>query len=136
MFWKIIGLEAWKILVTSQTSNINSCLEDNMNLERTHSYWSGNPPSYNTLDLLQPQQVYTYERIPSYRTGNPSSFQSSNINSCLGDSLNLQTIPDYIHCCLEDSINLNYIFLFILFIYFMVVYSIIIKNKSKYFDSN
>src|SRR5580693_6593819 len=55
------------------------------------------PSTYNNLDLLQPQQVYTFETIPSY-------FNGSNINSCL-----------------EDSMNLNYIYLF-----FMVVLTIII----------
>jgi hypothetical protein len=61
------------------------------------SSFSANPPSYNNLDLLQPEQVYTFETIPSY-------FNGSNINSCL-----------------EDSMNLNYIYLF-----FMVVLTIII----------
>jgi hypothetical protein len=55
------------------------------------------PATNNNLDLLQPQQVYTFETIPSY-------FNGSNINSCL-----------------EDSMNLNYIYLF-----FMVVLTIII----------
>lgn len=66
---------------------------------------SSNPPSYNTLDLLQPQPVYT----------NWSSNPSTNISSW-GDSLNIQRIPNYlndlnINSCLEDSINLNYIFI-------------------------
>jgi hypothetical protein len=86
-------------------SNINSCLEDSINLQSTQS---GNPPSYNTLDLLQPQQVYTSERIPSYLSANPSSYQNTNINSCL-----------------EDSINLNYIVYFILFMLVLII----IKNK-------
>jgi hypothetical protein len=66
-----------------------------------------NPPSYHTFDLLQPEQVYINERI-----------DSSNTNSYLDDSINLQRIPSYfndlyINCCLEDSINLNYIYFII-----------------------
>jgi hypothetical protein len=98
--------------------------------ERVLSSFSANPPSYyNTLDLLQPQQVHISERVPSYIPTYSTTDPFSITNSCFEDSLNLQTFPEYyIHCCLEDSINLNYIFLFILFI--MVVYSIIIIKKD------
>jgi len=80
-------------------SNINSCLEDSINLQRSQSYWSCNPPSYN----------------------------STTINSCLEDSINLQRIPSFlndltINSCLEDSINLNY------YIFFIVVLTIIILS--------
>jgi hypothetical protein len=80
------------------------------------SSFSANPPSYNNLDLLQPEQVY----IPSYQNSSFTNFWSE-------DSMNIQSIPSYINCCLENSINLNYIILFI--IIFMVVLSIIFYLK-------
>jgi hypothetical protein len=57
------------------------------------------PSTNNTLDLVQPQQVYTL-----------------NSNSCLEDSINLQSIPSFlnqsnINCCLENSININLYFI-------------------------
>jgi hypothetical protein len=75
------------------TSNINSCLENSINLESTPSYLSGNPPSYNTLDLLQ--QVY----IPSYQN-------TSYIPTCQNTSY----IPSYqntsfTNYCSEDTRN-------------------------------
>jgi hypothetical protein len=100
-------------------------------------------------NLLQPQQVHISERVPTYIpsypstepfsitngvTSYPSTEPFSFTNSC--DSLNLQTFPEYyIQCCLEDSINLKYIFLIIIFILFTkVVYKIIylsLNNNSK-----
>lgn len=77
---------------------------------------SSNHHSYNILDLSQPQQVY----IPSYQN-------SSYIDFCSEDSMNLQRIPSYIFSCSEDSINLNYILLFIIFL-FLVVLTIRIKR--------
>jgi len=102
-------------------------LENSINLQSIPSYRTGYPPSYNsgdllqsvyppsynTLDLVQPEQVY----IPSYQ---------NTINSCLEDSINLQSIPSFlnqsnINCCLENSMNLNYILLNIIFIVVLII---------------
>lgn len=100
-----------EVITNSWSNNIS---------EGITSPWSNNPPSYHTLDLLQPQQVYIYERIPIFER-----IPSSNTNSYLDDSINIQRIPGYlndlyINSCLEDSINLKYI------LFFMLVVTIII----------
>jgi hypothetical protein len=115
------------LLQPQQVHSYNTSEGIHCTSERITSSFSANPPSYNTLDLLQPQQVHISERVPSYIPTYSTTDPFSITNSCFEDSLNLQTFPEYyIHCCLEDSINLNYIFLIIIFI--MVVYSIIIKK--------
>jgi hypothetical protein len=101
--------------------------------------------SYNTLDLLQPQQVHIAERVPTYVpsypstdpfsitngvTSYPSTEPFSFTNSC--DSLNLQTFPEYyIQCCLEDSINLKYSLIILFIIFTMVNYCWIHYHSNK-----
>ena len=100
------------------SEGISSC-SSNYTSEGITTSWSSNASSHT---LLQPEQVYIPGIIPS-----------SSMTSYSEDTMNIQRIPSYwndlnIHCCLEDSINLNYIILFILF--FMVVLTIIINNKK------
>jgi len=88
-----------------------------------------NPPSYHTLDLLQPQQVYIHERIPIFER-----IPSSNTNSYLDDSINIQRIPGYlndlyINSCLEDTINLKYILFFMLVVTIIIIIKINLKFK-------
>jgi hypothetical protein len=131
------------------------------------------PSSNNNLDLLQPQPVHTSERVynisevipervpcTSEATYNTSDGISNYLsqpeqvysientlysNYCSEDSMNMQTVPSYIYSCLEDSINLNYIYfilfiyLFILFIYLFIYfnYGNVSNHKiKKYFYSN
>lgn len=79
--------------------------------EATYNTSEGIPSCSSNYTLLQPEQVYI-----------PGTIPSSSMTSYSEDSMNLQRIPSYwndlnIHCCLENSININYI-LFNLF-YFL-----------------
>jgi hypothetical protein len=91
------------------------------------SSFSANPPSYNTLDLLQPEQVHILsERVTTYI---PIYSNSDTTNCFSEDSLNLERFPEYyINCCLEDTINLDY---FILFLVLTIIFYFTIYNKNK-----
>lgn len=98
-------------------------------------------PSSNTL--LEPQPVYICERVHNSWSSNPSTNitpslnPSTNITRSLEESLNLQRIPDHfydlkqINSCLEDSINLNYIWLFIILLILLILLFLVVKGRIK-----
>jgi len=66
------------------------------------------PQAYSPMDLLEPEfQTNYYDRVPSYRSGTLPSYQSIDIN-----------------CCLENSINLDFI------LWLMLVLTIIILIRN------
>jgi hypothetical protein len=75
---------------------------------------------YNYPDLLEPQfQINVYERVPSYWSGTPPSYQTIdrwNINSCL-----------------ENSINLDYIWIIlVLSVIFILIWKYWFKKSKTY----
>ena len=89
-----------RVPCTSEATYNTSESIPNHLLESQQVYNSWSLPSYHNFDLLPPEQVHMYERITS-----------STIKTISDNSLNIQQVPSFIHSCLEDSINLNYIFI-------------------------
>lgn len=86
---------------------------------------------YQPLDTLNPNYInyesYNWsDRVPSYYTGQyaPSYFSGGNPPSYYTNDRR------FINCCLEDNINLDYIFYIILFcVFLLLIRKLIISNQ-------
>jgi hypothetical protein len=86
------------------------------------------PPDqvYQPLDMPNPNYINWSDRVPSFYTGRypPSYFSGGNPPSFHTNDRSL------INCCLEDNINLDYIFYIILFcVFLLLVRKLIISNQ-------
>jgi hypothetical protein len=81
---------------------------------------------YQPLDMPNPNYINWSDRVPSFYTGRypPSYFSGGNPPSFHTNDRSL------INCCLEDNINLDYIFYIILFcVFLLLVRKLIISNQ-------
>jgi hypothetical protein len=108
-------------LITIKT--INKCLRPPVNaLQR-----SGDIEMIDLIEPTQPQQVYYYPDVLGSYQGNIPSGRLPSFWSSIPPSYRSETLPYYqsvdginINCCLENSINLNYILWLILFFIFLL----------------
>jgi|HubBroStandDraft_1064217.scaffolds.fasta_scaffold06090_2 hypothetical protein len=91
-------------------------------------YIDPHPPDqiYQPLDMPNPNYINWSDRVPSFYTGRypPSYFSGGNPPSFHSNDRSL------INCCLEDNINLDYIFYIILFCVFLILIRKLIISKQ------